>query len=87
MTDAKLPTTDSIQELAAFWDAHDTTEFDDELVESEAPVFDRAGAIQVPLASGEAGAVEKMAKAQGVSREELVRGWVFQNLPPQTTGR
>lgn len=87
MTDAKLPTTDSIQELAAFWDAHDTTEFDDELVEAEAPVFDRAGAIQVPLASGEAEAVEKMAKAQGVSREELVRGWVLQNLPPQTTGR
>ena len=34
-----LPQTDSIQELAQFWDTHDLTEFADELEEVIEPVF------------------------------------------------
>ena len=37
----KIPETDSIRELAAFWDTHDVTEFADELVEVAEPVFVR----------------------------------------------
>ena len=33
--------TDSIEELAKFWDAHDLTEFEDEREEVEEPVFDK----------------------------------------------
>jgi hypothetical protein len=29
----KIPQTDSIEELARFWDAHDLTDFEDELEE------------------------------------------------------
>jgi hypothetical protein len=36
------PTTDSIQELAAFWQQHDVTDFEDELKEVAQPVFQRA---------------------------------------------
>lgn len=36
-----IPKTDSIQELAAFWDTHDVTDFGDELAEVAAPVFER----------------------------------------------
>jgi hypothetical protein len=42
MIPRKLPETDSIQELANFWDTHDVTDFDDELVEVAEPVFVRA---------------------------------------------
>ncbi len=35
-----LPQTDSIQELAQFWDNHDLTDFEDELEEVTEPVFD-----------------------------------------------
>ena len=37
----RLPTTDSIRELANFWDTHDLTDFDDQLEEITEPVFER----------------------------------------------
>jgi hypothetical protein len=83
MKKSKLPGTDSIRKLAAFWDNHDVTEFEDELEEVAEPVFVRGAAIKVPLEPGEAKAVEKLAKAQGISREELVRAWVLKKLPPR----
>ena len=45
MKKSKLPRTDSIQELAEFWDTHDVTDFDEELEEVAAPVFVRCDAI------------------------------------------
>jgi hypothetical protein len=39
MKKSKLPKTDSIQELAAFWDTHDLTDFEDELEEVAEPVL------------------------------------------------
>ncbi len=44
------------------------------------PVFVRRTAIKVPLESREVQAVEQMARAKGISREELIRGWVLQKL-------
>jgi len=35
----KIPTTDSIRELAEFWDTHDLTEFEDDLEEAKERVF------------------------------------------------
>jgi hypothetical protein len=66
MNKAKLPKTNSIQELADFWDRES--------------VFERAVIINVPLDSCQVKAVEQMAQAKGVSREELVRAWVLQKL-------
>jgi protein tyrosine phosphatase (PTP) superfamily phosphohydrolase (DUF442 family) len=39
---SKLPTTDSIEVLARFWDTRDVTDFEDELEEVEGSVFERA---------------------------------------------
>lgn len=36
-----IPQTDSIQELARFWDTHDLTDFEDQLEEVNEPVFER----------------------------------------------
>ena len=36
----KIPSTDSIEELARFWDTHDLTEFEDQLEEVGDPVFE-----------------------------------------------
>ena len=80
MKKSKLPNTDSIQELAEFWDTHDLTDFEDQLEEVAEPVFVRRAANKVSLESGEVEAVEQMAQAKGVSREELIRGWVLQKL-------
>jgi hypothetical protein len=37
----KIPQTDSIRELAHFWDIHDLTDFEDELEEVTESVFQR----------------------------------------------
>ena len=93
MKKLELPTTDSVRELAAFWDAHDLTDFEDQLEDVAEPVFvrdarDADGAISVPLEPREAEAVEQMAQANGISREQLVRAWVLQKIArPDTAGR
>jgi predicted DNA binding CopG/RHH family protein len=87
MKKSKLPQTDSIQELAEFWDTHDLTDFEDELEEVAEPVFVRGTAIKVPLESGEVEAVEQMAQVKGVSREQLIRAWVLQKLTRRNKSR
>ena len=49
-----LPQTDSIQELAQFWDTHDLTEFADELEEVLEPVFERETIVEIHLSPKEA---------------------------------
>src|SRR5438445_12324347 len=87
MKTRKLLRTDSIQKLAKFWDSHDLTDFEEELEEVTEPVFVRGTTINVPLESREAKAVEQMAQAKGVSREELIRAWVLQKLARQNNAR
>jgi predicted DNA binding CopG/RHH family protein len=66
----------SSQQLAEFWHTHDLTDFEEELEEVSGPVFVHGTAIKVPLESRQVEAVEQMARAKGVSREELIRAWV-----------
>lgn len=87
MKKTRLPKTDSIKKLAEFWDSHDLTDFAEQLEEVAEPVFVRRTAIQVPLEAHEAEAVERMAESKGVSREELIRGWVLQKVARRSNSR
>jgi len=87
MKKSKLPKTDSIQKLAEFWDAHDLTDFENELDEVTEPVFVPGAAIQLHLPTSEAAAVQKLARAKGVTREELIRTWVREKLVGRRNGR
>lgn len=40
MKDPRIPNTDSIEELARFWDTHDLTDFEDQLMVIPKPVFE-----------------------------------------------
>jgi len=80
MKTRRLPQTDSIQELARFWDTHDLTDFEDQLEEVTEPVFERQTVIPLNLESAEAEAVRKIAKAKGVAAAELIRGWVLEKI-------
>jgi len=75
-----LPKTDSIQELAQFWDTHDLTDFEDELEEVVEPVFEPATVIALNLESDEAEAVRSIAEAKGIADSELIRGWVREKI-------
>ena len=53
MNRKNIPKTDSIQELAHFWDTHDLTDFEDELEEVDEPVFELETKPLIPLEPGE----------------------------------
>lgn len=80
MKTQRLPQTDSIQELAHFWDTHDLTDFDDELEEVTEPVFEPVTVIPLNLESDEAEAVRRIAEAKGIADTELIRGWVREKI-------
>jgi len=80
MNTQRLPQTDSIQELAKFWDTHDVTEFEDELEEVSERVFQRETEITVRLETDEAKAVRDMAKSRGVLDADLIRQWVRERI-------
>ena len=75
-----LPQTDSIQELAQFWDRHDLTDFEDELEEVTEAVFERRTVIALDLESAEPEAVKRLAESKGVADAELIRGWVREKI-------
>jgi hypothetical protein len=82
---ARLPKTDSIKELASFWDAHDVTDFDEELEELTETVFERIGTVlRVPLSAEQASALEALAQSRGVDSTTLVQEWVQQHIQPSS---
>lgn len=80
MKKQKLPQTDSIEELAHFWDTHDLTEFEDDLEEVVGSVFERETAVTIRLLPEEAQAVKKLAESRGVPDTDLIHQWVREKL-------
>jgi len=80
-----IPHTDSIKELASFWDTHDLTDFDEQLEEVTEAVFERKETVlNVPLSAEEASALAAIAESRGVDAVSLVREWVQQNVQPSS---
>ena len=76
----RLSQTDSIHELAEFWDTHDLTDFVSDLEEVTESVFERSTLIHLHLELSEAEALRKIAEAEGVTESELLRGWVREKI-------
>jgi predicted DNA binding CopG/RHH family protein len=80
MTHQQLPHTDSIQELATFWDTHDLTTFEAQLEEVIEPVFERETIVQIRLQPQAIDAVKAAAKAKGMDYADLIREWVLEKV-------
>ncbi|HEX4964358.1 MAG TPA: CopG family antitoxin [Thermoanaerobaculia bacterium] len=82
MKSQDLPKTDSLEELARFWDSHDLTDFEGHLEEVSEPVFEhRRGATMVlRLEPEEVEAVQQVAEARGIEQSDLLREWVLEKL-------
>ena len=78
----KIPETDSIEELARFWDTHDLTDFEDQLENVPERVFERKPETVIPvrLRRQEIEAVKRVAKTKGVQEAALLRQWVREKL-------
>ena len=80
-----LPNTDSIEQLAQFWDAHDLTDFEDQLEEVLEPVFE-AGTITVHLEPDQVEAVKQIAKSHGTLPAKLIEMWVDEKIDSTRLG-
>lgn len=80
MSNSKIPRTDSIQELAEFWQTHDITDFEDELEEVTEPLFERKDetVFTIQLPQKEAERIRGIAKSKGIEETTLVRQWVLE---------
>jgi hypothetical protein len=78
----KLPNTDSMQELAKFWDTHDLTDFARALEDVGEPVFARSkhAPLSVDLPPQALQRVRRLAKSQGVNETTMVREWILERL-------
>lgn len=78
----RIPNTDSIDELARFWDNQDLTDFEDELEEVTRRIFSRRKetTVAVELTAKEAQAVRRLADARGINESKLLREWVREKL-------
>jgi hypothetical protein len=80
MNKLTIPKTDSIQELACFWDTHDLSDFADELVEVKEPIFERNVVIHLHLKQDEAEKIKHVAKLRGISFSDLIQEWVKERI-------
>ena len=82
MKTPKIPHTDSLAELARFWDTHDLTDFEDELEEVPEPVFERRAeeTVMIHLPTTEVEAVKRLAQAKGMGYTVLIQEWVREKL-------
>jgi hypothetical protein len=89
MKASKLPETDSIEELARFWDTHDLTDFEDQLEEVTEPVFEgqRERVMVLRLGAEEVQAVDEIARSRGLEQSELLSEWVREKLGALRSGK
>ncbi len=80
MNSDRMPQTDSIEELARFWQGHDLADFEDELEEVGEPVFRRDTVVKLQLSLGEADAVEQIAASRGVKPADLIHEWIVERV-------
>ncbi len=81
MRSQRIPKTDSIEELARFWDAHDITDFEDELEEVTESVFARRGyQVTIRLEERESETVRRIAATRGIEAAALIQEWVRERL-------
>jgi hypothetical protein len=82
MTNQHIPETDSIEELAAFWDTHDLTDFEDQLEEVTEPIFVRGkpAIVEISLKPSEIQTLKRMARSEGIEEASLLRRWIEEKL-------
>src|SRR5260370_24506461 len=82
MRNPGIPETDSIEELAAFWDTHDLTEFEDQLDEVTEPIFVRGepSVVEISLKPSEIKTLKRIAQSEGMEEASLLRQWIVEKL-------
>ena len=81
--DDRIPTFQTVEEAAEFWDTHSLADYLNELEEDDEVRFVPAQyprEVAVPLGADELEAVTRQARDQGVEPSVLIRTWVLERL-------
>ena len=80
MSTHKIPQTDSIRELAGFWDTLDLTDFEDQLEEVTDTVFEQEAVVKTRLPFEKARAIQHLAESKGTDSAALIRQWILDRI-------
>ena len=84
---SRIPTFNSVQEEAEFWDIHSTTEFEDEweaIKLDVSPSLEHVLSVRVDRETFRR--LSAAARVRGVGASTLARMWVFERLGAETGG-
>lgn len=70
----------SLDDAGAFWDAHSSADYEDEMEDVEVEVDLSSNALYCPIEKDLARQLRAHAKRRGVSTEELVRLWLKEKI-------
>ena len=78
---SRIPSFASLEDTAAFWDTHDSTEFEDEFEPASLEVVKPFGhSLVVPLDAELIQRISEAARERGVRLSALTRGWIEEGL-------
>jgi hypothetical protein len=89
MKGEKIPETDSIEELARFWDSHDLRDVEDQLEEVSEPVFQGEPGVRlsIRLNSKELERLRRLASERGIEEVVLIRNGFSNGSTSRDRGR
>jgi hypothetical protein len=88
-TKMKIPEFKTIDEMARFWDSHDITEFEDQLIEVKEPIFEKMKnrIISFKLDSKQYEKLKKIADQKKLNTISLVSQWVTKQIEVESNQR
>ncbi len=82
---SRIPAFATREEEAEFWDTHDTTDFEDEMVPVKVKVAKHLSeGVTVRLDSRTVARLRELAAAKGLGPSTLMRMWVLERLQAET---
>ena len=88
-TKMKIPEFKTIEDMARFWDSHDITDFEDQLIEVKEPLFEKMKSriISVKLDSEQYEKLKKIAHQKKLNTLSLVSQWVTKQIEVESNQR
>ena len=82
----KIPEFKTIKEMATFWDSHDITDFEDQLIEVKEPIFEKmkSGIISFVLDSEQYDKLKKIADQKKLNTISLLNKWVIKQIQDES---
>lgn len=82
----KIPEFKTIEEMATFWDSHDITDFEDQLIEVKEPIFEKMKSriISFMLDSEQYDKLKKIADQKKLNTISLVNQWVTKQIEDES---